>query len=500
MLFFFVCLGGNVYWIVAEGHGLPDVILETQEVENTSGVYIASTVVPMGPSVYYNTAKGWMFNDIVYIESCLKYDSAYGGPSTGMLDAGYYRFVKTNGSYVALCEVNLVADTIARNCYLELWNQHGGMWTWEQAFYNQLDGTPELSRPTDVKQVQLPNGKVVIDETRNFRFIKCWIKIEDLQPNPETQKKSYTQTVRYFKCDERTGKVYEVMNMRSQETVTEGKAYTISVKPVEGHRIKSITMNGDARGSTGFSYEVSSDNEVCLYYSPNKLTVQFKANGGIGNMSSQFCYYGEEMVLQSNSFFLPDGMFIGWGTSADSATISYTDQDRIRNTLTQGDQVITLYAIWDMAPEIVVQDLYFLKEYLLKVENLQDYILYFCRVTDGETDWGDQTEGTRITLHTDIRSEVENITEGWIRYKVGAVDSAGNQVYKWGRIYIISSVPHKVGLDDDKFRFIAPEYIYTLEEDSVWLLYEYFSDLLEACFQIETGEVWKKTEFGWQRI
>lgn len=199
-LFFGLCILGNKIHIQADEGEEVAFILETQEVEGEKHFDMNpedEIYAVQGVSTYYSQEKGWTFNDIVYVDACPKYDSSYGGTSIGTLEAGYYRFVKSNRSYVALCEVNLVADTLARMAYQKMWKDNGGMWSWNQALYNQLDGTPERGNISGLKTVTL-DGRDICDEAQNFRFIKCWIEVEDFAENPDYKEEQENEDQVYY--------------------------------------------------------------------------------------------------------------------------------------------------------------------------------------------------------------------------------------------------------------------------------------------------------------
>lgn len=497
-MFLGMCLWGNIFWMNTVTYAKSDELLATQEVEKTFDVMYPEEVKPMAVSDYYNNAKGWEFNDIVYLDSCEKYSSAYGGTPVGTLQAGEYRFVKTNGSYVAICEVELATNSMARSAYKELWEEHGGMWSWEQALYNQLDGTRELSKPTDMKTVRLENGRTVTDETQNFRFIYCWIKIEDLQEN--TQEKEYEQRIRYFVVDPRTGISVEDVSLLTVANVRKNEEYSVILSQKTGYYVSAMTVNGESQSVGNLSYTVSGENEICVYFSPYRLTVNFNANGGTGSMATQICYYGERQKLNANSFLLEGASFIGWALSEEAAVIECEDGGVLTCDLTMGHQVLELYAVWDYAPEITLKELYFTKQELISARDMKAYVLSFCGIADKEDGnvWGDGT----ISAHmiTDIEQTVADTAEGWVAYTVEASDSGGNEVSKRGRFYVVDVAVVRLGVDREDFRFISTEYMGTLEVTSAWRMSPANQSLLRMCLNKKTATVWKLTEFGWQRV
>ena len=491
-----ICIIHNVFLLKAEGKSETVIILATQEVEDETTLLIESTELLKGASIYYNEAKGWVFNDIIYMDGCATYQSSYGGNPSGMLSPGYYRFVKSNGSYVALCAVDLVSDGTVRSEYAELWQKYGGMWSWEQAFYNQLDGTPELKNPTDIKRAVLENGKIVMDETQNYRFIKCWIKIEDLRENPNPDKSSYKQIVRYFIRDPKSGEETEIKSLGREEYAEEKTRYEVTLEEIEGYEVKEVKVNGIKKEGPDYSYTVLQENEICVYYTPHKAVMRFHANDGSGQVEVRTYYFPEERVCLEQMFCMEEATFLGWSLSVLDDTVTYCDGEELALNLKTSNVALDLYGVWDFAPEVILPDLYFSKMELLSKVDIGKYIVSFCTLSDEE----DENFGTAkpVTFLTDLKQEIKAISEGWISYCIKVEDNAGNTVEKWGRFYVIDVWPQKLGSQKDEFRFISAEYLETLSEDSIWLTDPLYHRMLVQCLQKETGIRWKKTPYGWQ--
>ncbi len=492
-----ICLWSNCFWMEAKEQEDPVTILATQEVEEKTGLVIKNDVHPMANSIYYNEAKGWIFNDIIYMDGCATYGSSYGGTPVGMLTPGYYRFVKSNGSYVALCEVDLVADCIARKAYAELWEKYGGMWSWEQAFYNQLDGTPELTNPTDKKTAKLENGVTVTDITQNYRFIKCWIKIEDLRTNPEMTAEEYVQTVRYYIYDARSGKYNEKTELKQEITVKKGKMFERSVENEIGHQLEKITLNGNGIPDSNISYMVISNNEVCVYYTPYQLKITLHANDRTNEKVEVLYYYGERQQLCENPFVRDEALFLGWSLSADNVEVAYTDEETLNNDLSYSSRVLDLYAVWDFAPGVKLPDLYFTKKELFSKNDIEEYVLSFCGIKNYE-DESLNIEKPGVVIKTDLRKEIQKITKGWVEYQVEITTSTGNTVQKWGRLYIVDPTPFKNREKVGYMRFISKDYVKTLAEGSIWRRYSGYYNLLITCLNETEGVIWKKTQYGWK--
>ena len=79
-------------------------------------------------------------------------------------------------------------------------------------------------------------------------------------------------------------------------------------------------------------------------YTPNTYTVKFNANGGTGTMAVEAFTYDTAKALTANAFTYEDRLFLGWAESADSTTVTYKDQQSVKNLLTSGSK--NLYAVW----------------------------------------------------------------------------------------------------------------------------------------------------------
>jgi len=77
---------------------------------------------------------------------------------------------------------------------------------------------------------------------------------------------------------------------------------------------------------------------------PKVYKITYMANGGTGSMYHTDCTQGSSCTLRTNSFTRNNYIFKGWGKSATSTTVEYTDGQ----TITLNDN-LTLYAIWDTA-------------------------------------------------------------------------------------------------------------------------------------------------------
>ena len=99
---------------------------------------------------------------------------------------------------------------------------------------------------------------------------------------------------------------------------------------------------------TGWSPEVVVAKEDATYtaqYSATArvfYTINFNANGGVGEMAAQTFEVGVDTALNANAFTREGYKFIGWNTAADGSGATYADEGAILELT--GD--MTLYAQW----------------------------------------------------------------------------------------------------------------------------------------------------------
>ena len=100
----------------------------------------------------------------------------------------------------------------------------------------------------------------------------------------------------------------------------------------QGQEVLNLTSVG------GFSFNLYAVWEALSY------VVEFDANDGIGNMASQSFVYDTSQQLRKNAFTRKGYSFLGWNLSSDATTAKYSDEDEVKNLVSEGS--IRLYAIW----------------------------------------------------------------------------------------------------------------------------------------------------------
>ena len=130
------------------------------------------------------------------------------------------------------------------------------------------------------------------------------------------------------------------------QTKTHGRSLTLSsVKPSRS----GYTFLGWTNSSTsstvmynpGGSYTVNEDITLFAVWKANTYSVSYNANGGYGSPSSQTKTHGHNLTLTDSIPTKTNYIFVGWGTSPSSTSVSYSPGQVYTN-----NSSIILYAIW----------------------------------------------------------------------------------------------------------------------------------------------------------
>lgn len=86
---------------------------------------------------------------------------------------------------------------------------------------------------------------------------------------------------------------------------------------------------------------------ITLYAQWQKASykVAFKANGGVGKMTSQEVKRGKSKALKANAFKRAGYKFVGWNTKKDGTGKAYKNKQKVKNLAKPG-KTVKLYAQW----------------------------------------------------------------------------------------------------------------------------------------------------------
>ena len=144
---------------------------------------------------------------------------------------------------------------------------------------------------------------------------------------------------------------YNSTSFNSGTKVQLGKTVTFTQTASAGYTFKEWNTKSDGTGtklSTNdtYTHTVAATNTVYAIYTPNKYTVKFNANGGIGSMADQAFIYGTNQNLTANTFTNEGYSFNGWNTNAAGTGTKHNDQASVSNLTTTNNGTVNLYAQW----------------------------------------------------------------------------------------------------------------------------------------------------------
>lgn len=137
------------------------------------------------------------------------------------------------------------------------------------------------------------------------------------------------------------------------------KDYTIT--PDKGYHIRDVIVDGKPQGpipNYHFPPIAEEDHTIEAQFEPNTYTITYEGNGGTWKEQSSWSenvVYNTEYTTQSNFFERPGHTFIGWNEKPDGSGTDWTEYIGKPWKWTY-DRDVTLYAIWDKAPEITFSD------------------------------------------------------------------------------------------------------------------------------------------------
>lgn len=106
----------------------------------------------------------------------------------------------------------------------------------------------------------------------------------------------------------------------------------------------ATSSGGSVAYAAGANYTANSGATLYAVWQAVTYTVSYNANGGSGAPGNQTKTYGVNLTLSSTKPTRTNYNFKGWGTSANSTTVSYAPGATYSN-----NGAITLYAVWELA-------------------------------------------------------------------------------------------------------------------------------------------------------
>ena len=204
----------------------------------------------------------------------------------------------------------------------------------------------------------------------------------------------------------------------------------------------------------------------------NSYTIIFDADGGTGDMEPAQAVYDVSLDLPGNIFIktTPSGSstFLHWEDRKNDT--AYEDTEEVKNLTDEFNGVVTLYAIWDNAPEITAQERWFTVDDAQNNKITLEELLSTAKVTD---DIDTDTEDSLTVKHYNAGIFTQFKTDGYVMVTYTARDSSNNTTEATVKVNIVDTT----AVEEEKNtypRFISPKYYREsyedggLEENSIW--------------------------------
>lgn len=245
--------------------------------------------------------------------------------------------------------------------------------------------------------------------------------------------------------------------------------------------------------------------DLYAVWNVNNYRIKFDFTGGAGNASEIKTTYFDKIMLPEDGVCKERATLIGWSIKENATVPEFTcgqelavsDLANSLNLQYQNNGVITLYAVWDYAPEIYGNDIYvsledarngvitdvWLSNYML-VEDLED----------GQISYGTHEKNSFLIvdyLATDFTSFQK---DGAVTQTFCAIDSVGNITRKQIKVHVADTTIYDTKALVGACRFISLFYYkdgqgdFVAEEkgglwmDSVWRLNEEYEKILDEVF------------------
>ena len=136
-------------------------------------------------------------------------------------------------------------------------------------------------------------------------------------------------------------------NTPNPQTVTGGQ---MAQKPADP-TATGYTFTGwyvDTACTQAYNFRAAVSSNLTLYagWAPNRYTIRYDANSGVGTMASTSCVYDAVTILPANAFTRSGYYFVGWNTMADGSGTGIADKAEIRNLTATNGETVSLYAQW----------------------------------------------------------------------------------------------------------------------------------------------------------
>ena len=136
---------------------------------------------------------------------------------------------------------------------------------------------------------------------------------------------------------------YTVDGEENNEVVNYNTSTDLKEPSKEGYEFNGWLLDGEPFDADTL---IKDDISLVASFKPNTYTVEFDKNNinATGTMSTQLLTYDKEEDLFVNKYAYSGYKFNGWNTKPDGTGESYSNKEKVKNLLTDGN--LTLYAQW----------------------------------------------------------------------------------------------------------------------------------------------------------
>ena len=100
---------------------------------------------------------------------------------------------------------------------------------------------------------------------------------------------------------------------------------------------------------TGISKGTVGNITIYAKWNANMYTVKYDGNGALsGSVEDSIHTFDVAKALNANNFVRPGYLFLGWSTSKTATNKTYSDMEVVSNLSTTPNDVVTLYAVWQI--------------------------------------------------------------------------------------------------------------------------------------------------------
>ncbi len=245
----------------------------------------------------------------------------------------------------------------------------------------------------------------------------------------------------------------------SSQTKTKDVTLALSTtKPTRtGYTFLGWSTNSSATSSTysaGGSFTNNADTTLYAVWKANTYTVKYNANGGSGTMSNSSHTYDVSKALTTNAFTRSGYTFLGWSTSSNATTVTYTDGQSVKNLTSLNGDNFNLYAVWKLND--VTLSVNSSNNATISVVDEQRYYTFTPTESGTYVIYSTGTSDTRVYLYDSSGTELADdddggddrnfrleydLTEGnTYRYAVKYYSSSttGTISFNFGKVYTVS--------------------------------------------------------------